>query len=116
MFHPGRVASISTVAGAVSEWVDANTKKSGWSRATSSRLTCGQSCSESTMETAPARRRASAMKVCLPTDERLMPDNEENTFGRRRSEVLLQIRKMMFHFGGDGSACVRCAQDIGKLL
>jgi len=54
--------------------------------------------------------------VLANRDERLMPDNEENTFGRRRSEVLLQIRKMMFHFGGDGSACVRCAQDIGELL
>src|SRR6266480_4717613 len=68
MLHPGRVASVSTAGEAESERESAKTRKSGCSRATSSRLTWGQSCSESTTETAPALRRASAIKVPLPTE------------------------------------------------
>src|SRR5229473_8286171 len=68
MLHPGSVASTSTAGETDSECEAEKTRKSGCSRATSSRLTCGQDCLASTMETAPAWRNTSAIKVPLPTD------------------------------------------------
>jgi len=103
--------------GAVSEWVDANTKKvrlepGDFFQADVRPILLGIHNGDSASEAQGIRNEG----VLANRDERLMPDNEENTFGRRRSEVLLQIRKMMFHFGGDGSACVRCAKTLASFL
>src|SRR5438477_8844878 len=54
--------------------------------------------------------------VLANRDERLVPNNEEDTLCRRRRKALLQSRKLMLHFGSHGSAGVRNAQKIGELF
>src|SRR5215469_1831222 len=68
MDHPGFKASASTSFFTASEWVDANTRNSGCKCTASSKLNCGQSCFESTTETAPAYSSTFAMNVFFPTD------------------------------------------------
>src|SRR2546429_28421 len=54
--------------------------------------------------------------VLANRDERLVPNNEENTLGRTRRKASLQGRKLTLHFGSHGSAGLWNAQKIGELF
>jgi len=49
-------------------------------------------------------------------DKRLGPDGEEHALRRKGADALLQIREPVLHLAGDGRACFRCAEDIGKIF
>jgi len=71
----------------------------GLQMAASSRLTCGQSCSAiNDGDGACIAESVGDERVLASRDERLVPNNEENTLCVRRREAFLQSRKLMFHF------------------